>query len=383
MARRRFGLAASLLFLLATSLGAQPPVRRATTVEAVRTYPGYFNGQTVAVIGTVVRHGTDLTVTTDSGSLRLVGRQLPDEGLAELRGVVYDIGRMNTDDPRLVQLDLRDAITRTYAERWPRPGEELVLNVTRAERPAPPASATAPSIRAVALSPQQYVDQRLTLVGQFRGRNLFGDLPEAPTSERTDFVVRSADAAVWVTGVRPRGKGFVFDTTQRVDTGRWVRVAGTMRHRRGLVWMEGTTIELADAPTDETVEAPTPPPPPPPLQMIFSSPSEGEVDVRLDATVRMQFSRDVDPSSLRDRIRVSYAAALSPAATGDRAEAAPPAAPVAVTFTYTPATRGLEIRPAEPLQSFRQVIVELLDGVHGPDGAALGPFKLTFNTASP
>jgi hypothetical protein len=60
-----------------------------------------------------------------------------------------------------------------------------------------------------------------------------------------------------------------------------------------------------------------------------------------------------------------------------------PPPPVEVTFNYTPATRGLEIRPTEPLQPFRQVIVELLDGIQGPDGARLTPFKVTFTTATP
>jgi hypothetical protein len=375
MPLRRIAYAVPLL-LLAATVSAQPPVRRATTIEAVRTYPGFFHGQTVAVVGQVTRRGTDLSLTTESGSLRLVGRELPDEGPAEIRGVVYDIGRLNADDPRLTQLDLRDSLTRVYGDRWPRPGEELLLHVSRSEPPPPAVSATMPSIRAVALAPERFVDQRITLVGQFRGRNLFGDIPESPTSERWDFVVRSADAAVWVTGVRPRGKGFVFETTRRVDTGRWVRVVGTMKYARGLVWMEGVSIELADAPSEEVAEATVPPPPPAPLEVLFSSPSEGEVDVRLDAPIRLQFSRDVSPASLKERIRISYA----PSNVTDR-EAQPPA--VAVTFNYTPATRGLEIRAAEPLQPFRLVTLELLDGIHGPDGAQLAPFKLTFTTGSP
>lgn len=375
MPRRRLGLAVLVVGLIASTLGAQAPARRATTIEAVRLYPGYYNGQVVALIGTVVRQGADLSVTSDAGALRLSGRQLPDEGPAELRGVVYDIGRMNSDDPRLIQLDLRDTLTRVYGDRWPRPGEELILNVTGSDRPAPAASATTPTVRAVALAPQPYVGQQVTLVGQFRGRNLFGDLPEAPTSDRDDFVIRSADASVWVTGVRPRGKGFTLDPTRRVDTGRWLRVSGTMRHLRGLVWMEGETIALADAPAGETTEVVTAPPPPAPLQVIFSSPTAGEIDVRLDTTIRLQFSRDLDPASLKERVRLTYAP------TGEGAE--PQAAALAVTFSYSGPTRALEIHPAEPLLPFRQVVLEFVDGVHGPDGAVLLPFKLTFNTGTP
>lgn len=369
----RTSVLATSFILLACLASAQPPARRATTVEAIRAYPGFYHGQAIAIVGQVARRNTDLSIGTDAGSLRLVGRDLPNEGAAEVRGVMYDIGRMNQDDPRLITLDLRESIVRAYGERWPRPGEELIVAVTRSEAPSPATSATTPSIRSVALAPQRYVDQRVTLVGQFRGRNLFGDVPEAPTSERTDFVVRAADGAVWVTGVRPRGKGFAFETTRRVDTGRWIRVVGTMKYARGLVWMEATSITLAEALTDEVAEVVVPPPPAP-LDVLFSSPSEGELDVRLDAVLRLQFSRDVLPASLKERIRIAYA----DGAAGDA-----PAQAVNLTFTYTPATRGLEIRPTEPLQPLRPLVLELLDGIQGPDGARLAPFKVTFTTGSP
>lgn len=370
----RFGLALSLVLLGAVLLGAQAPVQRATTVEAIRVYPGFFHGQAVAVAGTVVRDGREGTLTTDAGTLRLSGRQMPDDGPAELRGIVYDIGRLHADDPRFGALDLGDLVTRLYGDRWPRPGEEVVLSVSHADKPAGVVSATEPPLHAVALAPERYVDQRLVLVGQFRGRNLYGDVPEAPTADRNDFVVRAGDAAIWVTGVRPRGKGFAFDPTRRVDTGRWVRVTGTMRYARGLVWMEGTGIELADAPATETAEVVVPPPPPPPLQVLFSAPSEGEIDVRPDSPIRLQFSRDLDPSSLDDRVRLTYVAA--------GADAAAPGGTLAVAFDYTPATRGLEIRPAQPFAPFSRVVLELLDGIHGPDGARLDPFKLTFTVGS-
>ena len=42
-------------------------------------------------------------------------------------------------------------------------------------------------------------------------------------------------------------------------------------------------------------------PPPLPLEVTFSTPVEGEADVRLDAIVRIQFSRNVDVRSLEKR----------------------------------------------------------------------------------
>jgi Bacterial Ig-like domain len=364
----------TLTSALCLDVAAQPPMRRAATIEAVRTYAGFFHGQLVSLQGRVVTRALESTLTTDAASLRLVGRERLSEGASELRGVVYDIGRMNTDDPRLVTLELRDLIQREYGERWPKPGEEIVLQVTSAGPLPAPQSSAAPPIRHIVLDPLKYEGTKIVVVGQFRGRNLYADVPDSPTSSRDDFVLRSGDAALWVTGVRPRGKGFSFDPRRRVDTGQWVRVSGVVRQGRGLVWLEGTSIEIADATSEEVEEVAGPPLPPPPLDVVFTSPSEGEVDVRPDAVIRLQFSRDVDLASLKDRIRISY----SPAESVQRGEAQPP--PVTFGVNWTAPTRGLEIRPSQPLERFRQVRVELLDGIRGPDGAALRAFSLTFST---
>ena len=56
-------------------------------------------------------------------------------------------------------------------------------------------------MRHVALDPGRYAEQEVTVVGRFRGKNLYGDLPEAPGTGRFDFVLQSADASIWVTGM--------------------------------------------------------------------------------------------------------------------------------------------------------------------------------------
>src|SRR6202795_2645706 len=50
---------------------------------------------------------------------------------------------------------------------------------------------------------------------------------------RYDFVVRSTDAAIWVSGARPKGKGFDLSVDARIDTGRWLEVTGVLQHGRG------------------------------------------------------------------------------------------------------------------------------------------------------
>ena len=115
-------------------------------------------------------------------------------------------------------------------------------------------------------------------------------------------------------------------------------------------------------------------PPPPPVEVLFTAPTDGEVDVTASERIRIQLSRDLNPATLKDRIRIMYSSKDS----ADRGEAQPPS--VEFTFNYTPENRALEIRPAQPLERFRLVTVEILPGVKGTDGGDMLPFKLTFTT---
>jgi Bacterial Ig-like domain len=367
-------LAAILTSILAGSLQAQPAPRRGTTIAALRNYAGFYHQQTVSVIGDIARQGELMFVSSDEGRIRLLVRDAPKEERTEVRGTLLDVGRMTQDDPRLIPFNLLDSIRAAYADRWPRPGEELVLVVTGTIDPPPSSNVTTPPLRSVAMDPARFVGQRVTLLGQFRGRNLFGELPEAPVSDKWSFVLRSADAAVWVVGLQPKGKTFNFDPGRRIDTGRWVKITGTVRTAKGLSWLEGSAIELAQEPTETAVEVVLPPPPPPAVEVLFSAPTEGETDVRLDARIRVQLSRDLDESSLKGHLRITYSTSDS----ADRGEPQPPS--VEFTTSYAKENRALEIRPVGPLERFRRVKVEFLEGVKGTDGGVLAPFTLSFTT---
>ena len=357
----------------ATAAAAQPQPRRATTVAALRSYPSFYHQQTVSVIGEVKGEGERVTIGDEEGAIKLIAREAPREGRVEARGTFYDIGRMAQDDPRLIPFNLLDRVRTAYQERWPKPGEELMLVLSGTSPTAPAGDATSPPLRAVATEPHRFDGQRVTVIGQFRGRNLFGDLPEAPAQNRYQFVLRSRDAALWVMGVPPKGRNFSFDPARRLDSGRWVRVQGTVRTAKGLTWLDATSIELAPEPT-ETTEVEIDAPPPPPVEILFTAPAEGEADVRLGERVRMQLSRDLNPDTLKDRVRLTYSAADSK----ERGEAQAPS--IAFTANYTRENRALEIRPLEPLERFRQVTLEILPGVKGTDGGDMPPFKLTFTT---
>jgi hypothetical protein len=214
----------------------------------------------------------------------------------------------------------------------------------------------------------------VTITGQYAGRNLLGDLPDAPARSRFDFVLRSADAAIWVTSMRPKTRDFDLSLDARIDTGRWLQVTGTVQHGRGLQWLEAEAGTLAAAkPAVETVEAePIRVPAGPPPEVVFSAPTQDESDVALNTNVRIQFSRDLDPATLKTRIRVSYLDSQ----TAERGEPDTPKAEF--TFQYIAATRVLQIQFAKPLERFRTLKVELLEGILGTDQQPLKPWTLMF-----
>jgi hypothetical protein len=371
----RFHALPATLLMLASAMAvtAQPQPRRATTITALRNYPGFFHQQTVLVVGEVKGTLERATIGSEEGAITLVARELPRETRVEARGQFLDIGRIAQDDPRLIPFNLLDRIRAVYQDRWPKPGEELLLLLGGTAPPPAATDATAPPLRALAMAPAKFEGQRVTITGQFRGRNLFGDLPEAPAQNRFQFVLRSTDAAVWVMGVQPKGKTFNFDPSKRIDTGRWVKVQGTVHTAKGLTWLDGTSIDLAPAP-EEITEVAIDLPPPPPVEILFIAPTEGESDVRSTERIRMQLSRDLDPATLKDHVRLTYSLSDSK----ERGEAQPPA--IAFTTNYTRENRALEIRPSGPLERFRLVKLEILEGVKGTDGGAMAPFTLTFTT---
>jgi hypothetical protein len=365
----------ALFVLLAAATSAQPLSRRATNVAALVAYPGFFHLRPIALVGTVALGNDGETRVTEGGlSLHLVTKASAPDGLDEIHGEFWDLGRMNADDPRLASYDLKTTFKIDPQGSWPRPGQVMAIiasSVTPASQPA------APTIRNLVLYPSRYAEQRITVSGQFGGRNLLGDLPDAPAQSRDDFVLRSADAAIWVSNIRPRGKDFELALDARIDTGRWLEVSGTLQQGRGLQWLDATggRVALASPPKEPVLEAPIRVPAAPPPEVVFSAPIADETDVSPSSTVRIQFSRDIDPATFRSRVRAAYSSAETP----DRTEAGPA---LDLATQYVPGNRVLEIRFRNPLDRFKTVIVELQEGILGTDKQPLAPWTLTFHTGS-
>jgi Bacterial Ig-like domain len=363
-----------ILILIATAapLSAQTISRRATNLPALIAFPAFFHGRPIVLIGNVTTDQNGRArVSDDNGSVRLLLKNSAPDGLDEIRGEFWDLSRMRPDDPRFSTYDLRKTFDLDPDGPWPKSGEVTAILVTSVAPAAPP---PAPSIRAIVLNPARYIDQKVTITGQYSGRNLLGDLPDAPGRSRYDFVLRSADAAIWVINMRPKGKEFDLALDARIDTNRWLTLRGTVQQGRGLQWLdaEAGTLALAKPPADTPAEEPVRVPAAPPPEVVFSTPTEDETDVSTTASVRVQFSRDIDPATLKGHVRASYVQAQS----RERGELDTPA--VNVTTRYNAASRVLEIRFAAPLERFRTVKLELLEGITGADGQVLKPWTLTF-----
>src|SRR5262249_25588717 len=108
--------------------------------------------------------------------------------------------------------------------------------------------------------------------------------------------------------------------------------------------------------------------------VVFSTPTEGETDVAPATRIRIQFSRDINPTTFRNHIRIAYSVGEQRPATET-----PPVAPEFST-QYMPGTRVLEIRVGGPFERFQTIRVELMEGILGTDGQALKPWTLTFQT---
>jgi hypothetical protein len=210
----------------------------------------------------------------------------------------------------------------------------------------------------------------VTVKGQFRGSNLFGDLPSSSRARSSDWVIKDDLFAIWVTGRKPKGSGFELDAGLRRATGKWLLVTGRVSIRKGVVTIEATDLaitkppSLAAVPPEAAKAAPPPPPPPRPKRtpiVVFSLPVDGERDVPPSTVFRVQFSKDMDEASFRDRVILRYAGRPQP---GDRELDS-------VRITYNAGPRALEIDPGDLLRPGRVVEVLLLPGIVDIDGMPL------------
>ena len=379
MRARSLVLAASIALAAVVTLpaasAAQPiragtaSTRKVATVPALARFPFFFHTQPVRVRAMASERNGIFQLEKEGARVWLLpgsSGRMPDPGKdAEVTGTYVDVGRLDRTDTR-VNADLGGLSQRVLNREWPAPGELLVVIVDTAVAAE---AMDAPSVRHVALDPGRYADQEVTVVGRFRGKNLYGDMPEAPGKGRWDFVLQSADASIWVTGRRPKGDGFDLNVENRVDTGRWLEVAGVVREERGMAILEATAVRAGRPPAESAPEAVVKVPiaiPPP--EVVFCAPTQGETDVEPNTKVRIQFSRDLREDSIKGGVAVTYVGATVP--------------PPPFSLRYDAGRRVLEISFAEPLSPFANVQVILKDTMTGTDGQSLKAYTLAFTVGS-
>jgi Big-like domain-containing protein len=214
--------------------------------------------------------------------------------------------------------------------------------------------------------PDKQEGRLVRVVGQFRGRNLFGDLPGSSERSRSDWVIKDDVFAVWVTGKKPKGTGWELDSSLKRDTGHWIEVIGRVEAHGPIVYLRAVRVMQGAAPKPSALaQAPTPPPERPlaPPVVVFALPLDGEADIPRQSRFVVQFSKDMDEATFKGRVVLRYPGRTMP---GDRELDA-------VAATYDGGRRALTVDPGDLLRPGRQIELLLLPGIADVDGIPLEP----------
>jgi hypothetical protein len=204
------------------------------------------------------------------------------------------------------------------------------------------------------------------VVGKFRGRNLYGDLPSKSELSSSDWVIKDDLFAVWVTGKKPKGMGWALDASLKRDTGKWLDVLGTVETRGGVTYLHAKSVALTEPPRPTADAQPPPPPkerPKVPPCLVFSLPLDGDVEVPRDSRFVVQFSKDMDSKTFGGHVGVRY---VGPRRPGDREFDG-------LKINYDDGLRALTIDPGDALRSGRDLEVVFLGGILDIDGLELVP----------
>jgi hypothetical protein len=236
------------------------------SLEALARDPRQLHRRAVRVVGRLeqtrdgqwylLREGTDevLLVPADeideSRVLELMSLPVEVEGVArelpEKQGSCLP-GKLQSkcEDPLLPPLP-----DRMRRHDWPR-GSITYWSISDAT-PVKPLELWEPSQHStlvrLAAAPEQFEQQKVTVLGQFCGTNLYGDLPAESRREESDWVIREGDSAIWITGKDPKGKGWRLDVRSESESRWWIEVTGEVESRNGIAYLKARTLALKPAP---------------------------------------------------------------------------------------------------------------------------------------
>ena len=206
--------------------------------------------------------------------------------------------------------------------------------------------------------------QMIRVVGKFRGRNLYGDLPVSTERTSADWVIKDDLYAVWITGRKPKGAGWELDASLKRDTGKWIEVIGKPETIRGVTYIKAVRIQITTPPSARADVKPPPPPPEKPRKppvVVFALPLDGDIEVAPDSRFVVQFSKDMDENTFDGHVVLRYTGPVLP---GDRAF-------VGMRLSYDRGRRALTVDPGDTLRPRRQIELILLPGISDIDGLTL------------
>jgi hypothetical protein len=338
-------------------------VRTRGTFEAFGMTRDYYrlrdSGAEVVLVPTVEMRDSSQAMTLMGKEVEITGvvRRLPDRGTG---GSCGQIDRESaSDDPILPPLPLK-------CIDWPEMSitywsiSDITRDTTRKLEP------NETTLEALVTRPGERDGQTLKVVGMFRGRNLYGDLPVRTQRNSSDWVIKDELFAVWVTGKKPKGSGWELDASLKRDTGRWIEVIGRPTTVNGVTYLRAIEVNITTAPSATArVEAPPPPPDKPkvPPVVVFALPLDGERDLPQDSRFVIQFSKDMNEESFNGKVVLRYA---GPQLAGDRPFDG-------VKMTYEGGRRALTVDPGDLLRPGRAVEIVLLPGIKDVDGLELIP----------
>jgi hypothetical protein len=225
---------------------------------------------------------------------------------------------------------------------------------------APSGEGTRITLAALLATPVASLEETVRVVGKFRGRNLFGDLPRQ-SKPPGDWVIKDDRYAIWVTGKPQTDTGFTLDPGAPGDTSSWLEVVGKPVMRGGRVTLQAQGLAVVPPPPGARVL--------PPRQVlpgretfpavVFALPMEAEA-VAPDVRFVIQFSKAMEEESFRGRVRLRYAGT---AGDGE----------FRVAARYDEEHRSLVVDPGTLLRIGEQVEIALLPGIIDADGMPLEP----------
>ena len=222
------------------------------------------------------------------------------------------------------------------------------------------------SLESLVSRPGREDGKTVRVVGKFRGRNLYGDLPARSERASGDWVIKDDLYAVWVSGRKPKGSGWELDASLKRDTGKWIEVIGRPETRNGVTYVRAAQVRITDPPRPTADAAPPPPPPErpkvPPV-VVFALPLDGEGEVPSDSRFVVQFNKDMDEATFKGHVMLRYA---GPTLPGDRQFDG-------IKLTYDQGRRALTVDPGDVLRPGRQIELMLLPGISDIDGLTLIP----------